>query len=105
MMISCKNFTMILITKKMSLLILMMVCIISTNAQEKQGKNRGDKKKKEWALQTANYVTYYLQDDNRNLTIVEHGCSFWYRAYIGVVGLLNDFQLENQNQETETNGL
>ncbi|MBK1876034.1 hypothetical protein [Pelagicoccus mobilis] len=54
------------------------------------GETAGDEKMKERALQTANYVTYYLQPDDRIVTGFWYH-QWWYSAHIGVVLYLFDF--------------
>lgn len=50
----------------------------------------GDEKMKERAIQTANYVTYYLQPDNRIVVGFEYH-QWWYSCHIGVIYYLFDF--------------
>ena len=50
----------------------------------------GDEKMKERAMQTANYVTYYLQPDNRIVVGFEYN-QWWYSCHIGVIYYLFDF--------------
>lgn len=54
----------------------------------------GDEKMKERAMQTANYVTYYLQPDNRIVVGFEYH-QWWYSCHMGVIFYLFDF-LENE---------
>jgi hypothetical protein len=57
-------------------------------------KANGDKKMRQRAIQTANYVTYYLQPDNRIVVGFEYN-QWWYSCHMGVVHYLFDF-VENQ---------
>jgi hypothetical protein len=50
----------------------------------------GDVKMKERALQTANYVTYYLQPDNRIVVGFQYN-QWWYSCHTGVILYLLDF--------------
>jgi rhamnogalacturonyl hydrolase YesR len=54
------------------------------------GEASGNEEMKERALQTANYVTYYLQPDNRIVTGFWYH-QWWYSAHIGVILFLFDF--------------
>jgi hypothetical protein len=49
------------------------------------------------AVQTANYITYYLQPDNRIMTGLDNN-RFWYSCHIGVINYLFDFQ-ENADKD------
>jgi hypothetical protein len=51
----------------------------------------GDEKMRERAIQTANYITYYLQPDNRILTGFAREFPWWYSCHTGVVLYLFDF--------------
>ncbi|MBE0653586.1 MAG: hypothetical protein IH594_07295, partial [Bacteroidales bacterium] len=53
-------------------------------------KATGDEKMRERALQTANYVTYYLQPDNRIVVGFQYN-QWWYSCHIGVILYLLDF--------------
>jgi len=50
----------------------------------------GDEKMKEQAIQTANYVTYYLQPDNRIVVGFQY-FQWWYSCHVGVILYLLDF--------------
>ena len=50
----------------------------------------GDEKMKERAIQTANYVTYYLQPDDRIVVGFEYH-QWWYSCHTGVILYLLDF--------------
>jgi len=50
----------------------------------------GDAKMSERAMQTANYVTYYLQPDNRIVVGFEYN-QWWYSCHMGVILYLFDF--------------
>ncbi|MCP4312397.1 MAG: hypothetical protein GY790_14130 [Bacteroidetes bacterium] len=50
----------------------------------------GDEKMKKRAMQTANYVTYYLQPDRRIVVGFEYN-QWWYSCHIGVIYYLFDF--------------
>ena len=54
----------------------------------------GDEKMRQRAIQTANYITYYLQPDNRIL-VGFHYHQWWYSCHTGVVLYLLDF-VENR---------
>lgn len=59
-------------------------------------KATGDKKMRQRAMQTANYVTYFLQPDNR--IVVEFSWNqWWYSCHTGVILYLFDF-LENADK-------
>ena len=49
-----------------------------------------DAKMSERAMQTANYVTYYLQPDNRIVVGFEYN-QWWYSCHLGVILYLFDF--------------
>jgi len=49
-----------------------------------------DEKMKERAIQTANYITYYLQPDNRIVVEFEYN-QWWYSCHTGVILYLLDF--------------
>jgi len=53
----------------------------------------GDEKMKERAIQTANYITYYLQPNNRIVVGFQYN-QWWYSCHIGVILYLLDF-IEN----------
>lgn len=53
----------------------------------------GDEKMKERAIQTANYVTYYLQPDDRIVVGFEYH-QWWYSCHTGVILYLLDFHEE-----------
>jgi len=53
-------------------------------------KANGDKKLRQRAIQTANYVTYYLQPDNRIVVGFEYN-QWWYSCHMGVINHLFDF--------------
>ena len=53
----------------------------------------GDEKMKERAIQTTNYITYYLQPDDRIVVGFEYH-QWWYSCHMGVILYLFDF-LEN----------
>jgi hypothetical protein len=50
----------------------------------------GDEKMRERAVQTANYITYYLQPDNRIVVGFQYN-QWWYSCHIGVILYLFDF--------------
>jgi hypothetical protein len=50
----------------------------------------GDKALRQRALQTANYVTYYLQPDNRIVVGFQYK-QWWYSCHVGVILYLFDF--------------
>lgn len=50
----------------------------------------GDEKMKERAIQTANYITYYMQPDDRIVVGFEYS-QWWYSCHIGVILYLVDF--------------
>lgn len=50
----------------------------------------GDEKMKERAIQTANYITYYLQPDKRIVVGFQYN-QWWYSCHIGVILYLVDF--------------
>lgn len=50
----------------------------------------GDEQMKERAIETANYITYYLQPDNRIVVGFEYH-QWWYSCHIGVILYLLDF--------------
>jgi len=50
-----------------------------------------DEKMKKRSVQTANYITYYLQPDNRILTGFEREFPWWYSCHTGVILYLFDF--------------
>jgi len=50
----------------------------------------GDEKMRERAMQTANYVTYYLQPDKRIVVGFEYN-QWWYSCHMGVIYYLFDF--------------
>lgn len=50
----------------------------------------GDEKMRERAIQTANYVTYYLQPDNRIVVGFEYH-QWWYSCHMGVILYIFDF--------------
>jgi rhamnogalacturonyl hydrolase YesR len=50
----------------------------------------GDEKMRQRAMQTANYVTYYLQPDNRIVVGFEYH-QWWYSCHVGVILYLFDF--------------
>ncbi len=50
----------------------------------------GDEKMRERAIQTANYVTYYLQPDDRIVVGFQYN-QWWYSCHMGVVLYLFDF--------------
>lgn len=50
----------------------------------------GDKKMRERSIQTANYVTYYLQPDNRIVVGFQYN-QWWYSCHVGVILSLLDF--------------
>ncbi len=50
----------------------------------------GDGKMRERAIQTANYVTYYLQPDDRIVVGFEYN-QWWYSCHMGVISYLFDF--------------
>lgn len=53
-------------------------------------KATGDENMRERAIQTANYVTYYLQPDNRIVVGFQYN-QWWYSCHIGVIMYLLDF--------------
>ena len=53
-------------------------------------KATGDKKMRQRAMQTANYVTYYLQPDNRIVVGFQYN-QWWYSCHAGVILYLFDF--------------
>ncbi len=53
-----------------------------------------DEKMRERAIQTANYVTYYLQPDNRIVVGFNYN-QWWYSCHIGVILYLFDFLAAN----------
>ncbi|MDB4259556.1 hypothetical protein N9821_00235 [Akkermansiaceae bacterium] len=54
------------------------------------GETTGDKAMQQRAIQTANYVTYYLQPDNRIVVGFQYN-QWWYSCHVGVVLYLLDF--------------
>jgi hypothetical protein len=52
-------------------------------------KATGDEKMRERAMQTANYVTYYLQPDNRIVVGFQYN-QWWYSCHIGVILYMMD---------------
>ena len=50
----------------------------------------GDEKMRQRAIQTANYITYYLQPDNRIVVGFQYH-QWWYSCLTGVVLCLLDF--------------
>ena len=54
----------------------------------------GDETMRQRALQTANYVTYYLQPDNRIVVGFQYH-QWWYSCHVGVILHLLDFLLSN----------
>jgi hypothetical protein len=50
----------------------------------------GDEQMKERAIQTANYITYYLQPDDRIVVGFEYR-QWWYSCHVGVILYLVDF--------------
>lgn len=50
----------------------------------------GDEKMRQRAMQTANYITYYLQPDNRIVVGFQYR-QWWYSCHVGVVLYLLDF--------------
>ena len=63
---------------------------------DKLGKATADQEMQERAIQTANYITYYLQPDNRIVTGFQYN-QWWYSCHVGVVLYLLDFA-ENKDQ-------
>jgi hypothetical protein len=61
-------------------------------------KATGDGKLKQRAMQTANYITYYLQPDNRIVVGFEYN-QWWYSCHAGVVLYLLDFAGESSGQK------
>lgn len=59
-------------------------------------KAAGDEKMRQRAIQTANYITYYLQPDNRILVGFTYH-QWWYSCHTGVVLYLLDFVDERQH--------
>jgi hypothetical protein len=57
-------------------------------------KATGDEKLKQRADQTANYITYYLQPDNRIVVGFQYN-QWWYSCHAGVVLYLFDFAGKN----------
>ena len=57
---------------------------------DKLGKATADQEMQERAIQTANYITYYLQPDNRIVTGFQYN-QWWYSCHVGVVLYLLDF--------------
>lgn len=53
-------------------------------------KATGDEKMRQRAIQTANYITYYLQPDNRIVVGFEYR-QWWYSCHAGVIYYLLDF--------------
>ena len=53
-------------------------------------KATGDEKLRQRAMQTANYITYYLQPDNRIVVGFQYN-QWWYSCHAGVVLYLLDF--------------
>jgi hypothetical protein len=58
-------------------------------------KATGDKKMRDRAIQTANYITYYMQPDNRIVVGFDYN-QWWYSCHAGAVYYLFDF-LDSQN--------
>jgi hypothetical protein len=58
-------------------------------------KATGDEKMRQRAIQTANYITYYLQPDNRIVVGFQYH-QWWYSCHMGVVLYLFDFTDEEQ---------
>ena len=54
----------------------------------------GDEKMRKRAIQTANYITYYLQPDNRIVVGFQYH-QWWYSCHTGVILYLLDFVDEN----------
>ncbi len=53
-------------------------------------KATGNEKMRQRAIQTANYITYYLQPDNRIVVGFQYN-QWWYSCHIGVILYLMDF--------------
>jgi uncharacterized protein YyaL (SSP411 family) len=51
----------------------------------------GDEKMRERAIQTANYITYYLQPDNRIVVGFAREFPWWYSCHAGVIHYLFNF--------------
>ena len=58
-------------------------------------KATGDEKMRQRAIQTANYITYYLQPDNRIVVGFRYH-QWWYSCHTGVILYLLDFVDNNQ---------
>ena len=58
-------------------------------------KATGDKKMRDRAIQTANYITYYMQPDDRIVVGFDYN-QWWYSCHAGAVYYLFDF-LDSQN--------
>lgn len=61
-------------------------------------KATGDEKLHQRAIQTANYITYYLQPDNRIVVGFQYN-QWWYSCHIGVILYLFDFAEEENSTE------
>ena len=53
-------------------------------------KATGDKKMRDRAIQTANYITYYMQPDVRIVVGFDYN-QWWYSCHAGVILYLFDF--------------
>jgi hypothetical protein len=60
----------------------------------------GDEKLEQRAAQTANYITYYLQPDNRIVVGFQYN-QWWYSCHAGVVLYLLDFEKGQRKSESK----
>ena len=65
-------------------------------------KATGDEGMRRRAIQTANYITYYLQPDNRIVVGFEYK-QWWYSCHVGVVLYLLDFLDSESESQTRQN--
>jgi hypothetical protein len=61
-------------------------------------KATGDETLRQRAIQTANYITYYLQPDNRIVVGFQYN-QWWYSCHAGVVLYLLDFEEMTHRQQ------
>ena len=66
-------------------------------------KATGDETLRQRAIQTANYITYYLQPDNRIVVGFQYP-QWWYSCHVGVVLYLFDFVDKGRSVASITNG-
>jgi len=61
----------------------------------------GDEMLRQRALQTANYITYYLQPDNRIVVGFQYN-QWWYSCHAGVILYLLDFEKGNSKSDSKS---